>query len=198
MGSVPSPAAQGPVPDKFGPSVPPANIRARGTAVGEDTPRPSSPIMAAGKGAAAPTDVPGPSSTRATDFVDSHEGPSVDPAGQGGGSGVVSLSDFSPAKLLNHFISNDIYFGKGWEQVRGKSCNSKMEFFFNCHSLVISSDLVPLLLSSFVSLLPNMFDLQMMSEMANTYRRANKALNDNKRLQKTISRSAAEKLSAEE
>ena len=38
----------------------------------------------------------------------------------------------------------------------------------------------------------------MMSEMASTYRRANKALSDNKRLQKTISRSAAEKLSVEE
>jgi hypothetical protein len=43
-----------------------------------------------------------------------------------------------------------------------------------------------------------MFDSQMMSEMANTYRRANKAMSDNKRLQRTISRSAAEKLSAEE
>jgi hypothetical protein len=38
----------------------------------------------------------------------------------------------------------------------------------------------------------------MMSEMASNYRRANAALSDNKRLQKIISRSAAEKLSAEE
>ena len=139
-GSAPSTVAQGLAPDKFGPSVPPANIRARDTAVGEDTPRPSSPTMAAGEDAATPADVPGPSSTPATDFRDSREGPSVDPTSQGEGSGVVSLFDFSPAELLNHFISNDIYFGEGWGQVKGKSCNSKMEFFFNCHSLVISFD----------------------------------------------------------
>jgi hypothetical protein len=33
------------LPRQVGPSVPPANIRARGTAVQEDTPRPSSPFM---------------------------------------------------------------------------------------------------------------------------------------------------------
>ena len=126
-----------PTSDNVGPSVSPANIRARDTAVQEDTPRPSSPFIAEGRDTAAPADIHGPSSVPATDLGGSQEGPSVDPADKGEGSGVVSLSDFSPAELLNHFINNDVYFGGGWEQVKGKSSNYKMEFFFNCHSLVI-------------------------------------------------------------
>ena len=54
----------------------------------------------------------------------------------GEGSGVVTLSDFTPTEILNHLIHNDVYFGKGWGEVKEKSVNSKMEFFFNCHTLV--------------------------------------------------------------
>ena len=54
----------------------------------------------------------------------------------GEGSGFVTLSDFSPTEILNHLIHNDVYFSLGWGHVKEKSVNSKMEFFFNCHSLV--------------------------------------------------------------
>ena len=54
----------------------------------------------------------------------------------GEGSGFVTLSDFTPTEILNHLIHNDVYFGKGWGEVKEKSVNSKMEFFFNCHTLV--------------------------------------------------------------
>ena len=52
------------------------------------------------------------------------------------GEGSVSLSDFSAAEIYSHLINHDIYIGEGWEHVKGKPCNRKMEFFFNCHSLV--------------------------------------------------------------
>ena len=131
-------AATIPVPDNAGPSVSPANIRAGDAAVQEDTPRPSFPFTAEGRDNAAPAGVPGPSSVPAADLGGSQEGPSVGPTVQGEGSATVSLSDFSPAEFLNHFINNDIYFGEGWGKVKGKNCNNKMEFFFNCHSLVVS------------------------------------------------------------
>ena len=50
--------------------------------------------------------------------------------------GTVSLSDFSTTKICSHLINNDVYISEGWKHVKGKSCNRKMEFFFNCHSLV--------------------------------------------------------------
>ena len=52
------------------------------------------------------------------------------------GSSYVSLSDFSAVEICSHLINNDVYVGEGWEHVKGKPCNRKMEFFFNCHSLV--------------------------------------------------------------
>ncbi|KAK0570739.1 hypothetical protein LWI29_005682 [Acer saccharum] len=78
-------------------------------------------------------------------------GPSKQPGGSASGSGVahkaphvgsneadegtVSLSDFSAIEICSHLINNDVYIGEGWEHVKGKPCNRKMEFFFNCHSL---------------------------------------------------------------
>ena len=55
---------------------------------------------------------------------------------EGSRSGFVTLSGFTPTEILNHLIHNDVYFGKGWGEVKEKSVNSKMEFFFNCHTLV--------------------------------------------------------------
>ncbi|KAK0575162.1 hypothetical protein LWI29_034824 [Acer saccharum] len=47
----------------------------------------------------------------------------------------VSLSDFSATEICSHLINNNVYIGEGWEHVKGKPYNRKMEFFFNCHSL---------------------------------------------------------------
>ena len=82
-------------------------------------------------------------------------GPSKQPGGSASGSGVaheappvgsneadegtVSLSDFSATEFCSHLINNDVYISEGWEHVKGKPCNRKMEFFFNCHSLVCFS-----------------------------------------------------------
>ncbi|KAK0582276.1 hypothetical protein LWI29_023682 [Acer saccharum] len=49
--------------------------------------------------------------------------------------GNVSLFDFSATEICSHLVNNDIYIGESWGHVKDKSCNRKMEFFFNCHSL---------------------------------------------------------------
>ncbi|KAK0608603.1 hypothetical protein LWI29_033222 [Acer saccharum] len=87
--------------------------------------------------------------------------------------GTVSLSDFSATEICSHLINNDVYIGEGWEHVKGKPCNRKIEFFFNCHSL-------------------------MMSELAENYKYGNKASREIKRLREQASILAAEKLSVEE
>ncbi|KAK0585282.1 hypothetical protein LWI29_026227 [Acer saccharum] len=89
------------------------------------------------------------------------------------GEGTVSLSDFSATEICSHLINNDIYIGEGWEHVKGKPCNRKMEFFFNCHSL-------------------------MMSELVENYKYGNKVSREIKRLREQASILAAQKLSAEE
>ncbi|KAK0582871.1 hypothetical protein LWI29_030596 [Acer saccharum] len=45
---------------------------------------------------------------------------------------------FSATEICSHLINNDVYIDEGWEHVKGKPCNRKMEFFFNCHSLMMS------------------------------------------------------------
>ncbi|KAK0589739.1 hypothetical protein LWI29_017917 [Acer saccharum] len=116
-------------------------------------------------------------------------GPSKQPGASASGSGVahetlpvgstkadegtVSLSDFSATEICSHLINNDVYIGEGWEHVKGKPCNKKMEFFFNCHSL-------------------------MMSELAENYKYGNKVSREIKRLREQASILAAEKLSVEE
>ncbi|KAK0593829.1 hypothetical protein LWI29_018610 [Acer saccharum] len=47
----------------------------------------------------------------------------------------MSLFDFSATEICSYLVNNDIYIGDSWGHVKDKSCNRKMEFFFNCHSL---------------------------------------------------------------
>ncbi|KAK0583961.1 hypothetical protein LWI29_005639 [Acer saccharum] len=100
-----------------------------------------------------------------------HEAPPVGPTEAG--EGTMSFSDFSATEICSHLINNNVYIGEGWEHVKSKSCNIKMEFFFNCHSL-------------------------MMSELADNYKYGNKASREIKRLREQTSILAVEKLSAEE
>ncbi|KAK0593743.1 hypothetical protein LWI29_034571 [Acer saccharum] len=96
--------------------------------VSSDQPRPS--------GQPESVDRPGPSkqpgiSASGSGFA--HEAP---PAGSSGADeGNVSLSDFSATEICSHLVNNDVYIGESWGHVKGMSCNRKMEFFFNCHSL---------------------------------------------------------------
>ena len=97
--------------------------------VSSDQPRPSSQPES--------VDQPGPSKQTGTSASGSgfaHEAP---PAGSSGADeGNVSLSDFLATEICSHLVNNDVYIGESWGHVKGKSCNRKMEFFFNCHSLV--------------------------------------------------------------
>ena len=65
-----------------------------------------------------------------------HEAPPVDPTGAGEGVETVSLSDFTAAEICTYIMNNNVYVGEDWEELKKRSCNRKMEFFFNCHSLV--------------------------------------------------------------
>ncbi|KAK0577698.1 hypothetical protein LWI29_037205 [Acer saccharum] len=100
-----------------------------------------------------------------------HEAPPAGPTGADEGN--VSFSDFSATEICSHLVNNDVYIGESWGHVKGKSYNRKMEFFFNCHSL-------------------------MMSELAENYKYGNKASREIKCLREQASILAAEKLSAEE
>ncbi|KAK0606564.1 hypothetical protein LWI29_000692 [Acer saccharum] len=85
-------------------------------------------------------DRPGPSKQHGVSTFGSgvaHEAPPV--GSDEAGEGTVSLSDFSATEICLHLINNDVYIGEGWEHVKGKPCNKKMEFFFNCHSLLRES-----------------------------------------------------------
>ncbi|KAK0607612.1 hypothetical protein LWI29_017410 [Acer saccharum] len=102
-----------------------------------------------------------------------HEAPPVDPTGAGEGVETVSLSDFTAAEICTYIMNNNVYVGEDWEELKKRSCNRKMEFFFNCHSLLLS-------------------------ELADNYRRGNFLSKDVRRLQEQTSTLAAEKLSMEE
>ena len=111
--------------------------------------------------------------------------------------GTVSLSNFSAAEIYSHLINHDVYIGEGWGHVKGKPCNRKMEFFFNCHSLV---GFLPqsCYISVYIYFIIRMFSFQMMSELAERYRHGNKVSRESKRLREQASILASEKLSAEE
>ncbi|KAK4856246.1 hypothetical protein QYF36_015660 [Acer negundo] len=83
------------------------------------------------------------------------QGPAASSVDARGTSDFFSLLDFSALEILSHLVQNDVYVGQGWEHVKNKLCNRKMEFFFNCHSL-------------------------MMSKMADNYRRGNAVSSENK------------------
>ncbi|KAK0582902.1 hypothetical protein LWI29_030944 [Acer saccharum] len=65
-----------------------------------------------------------------------HEAPPVDPTEAGKGVETVSLSDFTAAEICTYIMNNNVYVGEDWEELKKRSCNRKMEFFFNCHSLL--------------------------------------------------------------
>ncbi|KAK0579023.1 hypothetical protein LWI29_019784 [Acer saccharum] len=99
--------------------------------VTSDQPRPS--------GQPESFDRPGPSKQPGTSASGSgftHEAPPVGPVEADEGN--VSLFDFSATEICSHLVNNDIYIGESWGHVKDKSCNRKMEFFFNCHSLMMS------------------------------------------------------------
>ena len=95
------------------------------------------PLPSAGQPGLA--DVPGPSdqsraSASGSGFTD--EVPPIGPTGAGEGSDRASLSGFSATDICSYLVNNDVYIGDGLQEVKDLSCNRKMEFFFNCHSLV--------------------------------------------------------------
>ncbi|KAK0595188.1 hypothetical protein LWI29_004359 [Acer saccharum] len=131
-----------------------------------DQPRPSSPSES--------TDRPNPSNQAGTSASGSGLAREVPPTGPvEADEGNVSFFDFSATEICSHLTNNDVYIGDGWGHVKNKSCNKKMEFFFNCHSL-------------------------MMSEMGESYKFGIRASREIKRLREQASVLAAEKLSAEE
>ncbi|KAK0570632.1 hypothetical protein LWI29_004136 [Acer saccharum] len=123
-----------------------------------------------------PTDKPGSSrqgEAAASGSGVAHGAPPVDPAEAGEGDESVSLSDFTAAEICSYIMNNNVYVGESWEQIKKGSCNKKMEFFFNCYSL-------------------------MLSELTDNYRRGNFLSRDLKRLREQSSLSEAKKLEAEE
>ncbi|KAK0576949.1 hypothetical protein LWI29_025733 [Acer saccharum] len=102
-----------------------------------------------------------------------HEAPPVNPTEASEGVETVSLSDFTTAEICTYKMNNNVYVGEDWEELKKRSCNRKMEFFFNCHSLLLS-------------------------ELADNYRRGNFLSKDVRRLQEQTSTLAAKKLSIEE
>ena len=64
------------------------------------------------------------------------EVPPIGPTEAGEGSDRASLSGFSATDICSYLVNNDVYIGDGLQEVKDLSCNRKMEFFFNCHSLV--------------------------------------------------------------
>ncbi|KAK0593801.1 hypothetical protein LWI29_011015 [Acer saccharum] len=148
------------------------------------SPRPASPAVVVGEpgvsdqprpsGPSESTDRPGPSHQTGTSASGSGSAREIPPTGPvEAEEGSVSLFDFSATEICSHLANNDVYIGEGWGHVKNKSCNKKMEFFFNCHSL-------------------------MMSEMGDSYKFGIKASREIKRLREHASVLAAEKLSAEE
>ena len=62
--------------------------------------------------------------------------PPIGPTEAGEGSDRASLSGFSATDICSYLVNNDVYIGDGLQEVKDLSCNRKMEFIFNCHSLV--------------------------------------------------------------
>ncbi|KAK0572343.1 hypothetical protein LWI29_030181 [Acer saccharum] len=123
-----------------------------------------------------PTEKPGSSrqdEATASGSGVAHEAPPVDPTEAGKGVETVSLSDFTAAEICTYIMNNNVYVGEDWEELKKRSCNRKMEFFFNCHSLLLS-------------------------ELADNYKRGNFLSKDVRRLQEQTSTLATEKLSMEE
>ncbi|KAK0604503.1 hypothetical protein LWI29_016301 [Acer saccharum] len=172
------------------------------------TPRPASPVVGEPSvsdqprpfGPSESTDRPGPSNQAGTSAFGSGLAREVPPSGPvEADEGNVSLFDFSATEICSHLANNDVYIGDGWGHVKDKSCNRKMEFFFNCHSLVGSSPQIcvyfcfSFIFSNFGCLLP-----QMMSEMGESYKFGIRASREIKRLREQAFVLATEKLSAEE
>ncbi|KAK0584270.1 hypothetical protein LWI29_010307 [Acer saccharum] len=110
------------------------------------SPRPASPAVVVGEpgvsdqprpsGPSESTVRPGPSHQAGTSASGSGSAREVPPTGPvEAEEGSVSLFDFSATEICSHLANNDVYVGEGWGHVKNKSCNKKMEFFFNCHSL---------------------------------------------------------------
>ncbi|KAK0576255.1 hypothetical protein LWI29_014559 [Acer saccharum] len=149
------------------------------------SPRPASPSVAMGEpnvsldqrrpsGQPESIDRPGPSKqpgTSASGSGFSHEAHPAGPVEVDEGN--MSLFDFSATEICSYLVNNDIYIGDSWGHVKDKSCNRKMEFFFNCHSL-------------------------MMSELGKNYKYGIRASREIKCLHEQASVLLAEKLSAEE
>ncbi|KAK0582668.1 hypothetical protein LWI29_028346 [Acer saccharum] len=127
-------------------AVPPSEGVNEQTLPASTSPRPASPAVVMGEpsvsdqprpsGQPESTDRPGPSKqagTSASGSGFSHEVPPVGPVEADEGN--VSLFDFSATEICSHLANNDIYIVDSWGHVKDKSCNRKMEFFFNCHSL---------------------------------------------------------------
>ena len=53
----------------------------------------------------------------------------------GEGSYRASLSGFSATDICSYLVNNDVYIGDGLQEVKDWSCNRKMGFIFDCHSL---------------------------------------------------------------
>ncbi|KAK0581929.1 hypothetical protein LWI29_019678 [Acer saccharum] len=148
------------------------------------SPRPASPSVAMGEpnvsdqprpsGQPKSTDRPGTSKQPGTFTFGSgfsHEAPPVGPVEADEGN--MSLFDFLATEICSHLVNNDIYIGDSWGHVKDKSCNRKMKFFFNCHSL-------------------------MMTELGENYKYGIRASREIKRLREQASVLAVEKLSVEE
>ncbi|KAK0578548.1 hypothetical protein LWI29_012027 [Acer saccharum] len=114
------------------------------------SPRPASPSVAMGEPNVS-SDQPGPSGQpESIDRPDPSKQPGTSASGSGFGfsheahpagpveadEGNMSLFDFSAIEICSHLVNNDIYIGESWGHVKDKSYNRKMEFFFNCHSLL--------------------------------------------------------------
>ncbi|KAK1588630.1 hypothetical protein Q3G72_025213 [Acer saccharum] len=106
------------------------------------SPRPASPAVVVGEpsvsdqprpsGPSESTDRPGPSNQAGTSASGSGLAREVPPTGPvEADEGNVSLFDFSATEICSHLANNDVYIGDGWGHVKNKSCNRKMEFFFN-------------------------------------------------------------------
>ncbi|KAK0600499.1 hypothetical protein LWI29_015539 [Acer saccharum] len=86
-----------------------------------------------------PTEKPGSSrqdGATASGLGVAHEAPPIDPTEAGEGVETVSLSDFTTVEICTYMMNNNVYVGEGWEELKKRSCNRKMEFFFNCYSLL--------------------------------------------------------------
>lgn len=99
---------------------------------------------------------PGPS---ASGSGVAREASPADPTEAGEKDESVSLSDFTAAEICSYLINNDVYIGESWENVKGNSCKRKMEFFFNCHSLVgFLNIFIVFLFTHFLTLYPLFVD----------------------------------------